>query len=176
MLKLGRVTKFRMLFLVLVFVLILTYLNFRPPFWRRDLYGLLIFVILECHSIVTVLQPVHGHPLIIRVSSLCGHTSNTDGMSTEINLKPVWASWSCPSACSFMIVLPGAVRSMIEVGVQGSSNLVIGDLTAFYAERILTLCKFKRVSQRNASMTKWATIHVKISGLVAQWSKSQRLL
>ena len=35
MLKLGRVTKFKMLFLVLVFVFNLTYLNFRPPFWRR---------------------------------------------------------------------------------------------------------------------------------------------
>ena len=35
MLKLGRVTKVKVLFLVLVFVLILTYLNFRPPFWRR---------------------------------------------------------------------------------------------------------------------------------------------
>ena len=39
MLKLGRVTKVKVLFLVLVLVfnfsLFRTYLNFRPPFWRR---------------------------------------------------------------------------------------------------------------------------------------------
>ena len=35
MLKLCRVTKVKVLFLVLVYLFILTYLNFRPSFWRR---------------------------------------------------------------------------------------------------------------------------------------------
>ena len=35
MLKLCRVTKLKGLFLVLVYALILTYLNFRLPLWRR---------------------------------------------------------------------------------------------------------------------------------------------
>ena len=41
MLKLCRVTKVKVLFLVLVYCtfLILTYLNFRPPFWRRVYYS-----------------------------------------------------------------------------------------------------------------------------------------
>ena len=35
MLKLCRVTKVKVFFLVLVYLFILTYLNFRPSFWRR---------------------------------------------------------------------------------------------------------------------------------------------
>ena len=35
MLKRFRVTKVKVLFLVLIYVFNLTYLNFRPPFWRR---------------------------------------------------------------------------------------------------------------------------------------------
>ena len=39
MLKLGRVTKAKVFSLVLVYVLILTYLNIRPLFWRRVYQG-----------------------------------------------------------------------------------------------------------------------------------------
>ena len=40
MLKLCMVTKVKVFFLVLVWFLILTYVNFRPPFWRRVYYTL----------------------------------------------------------------------------------------------------------------------------------------
>ena len=41
MLKLCKVTKVKVLFLVLVYVFNLNVFEFRPPFWRRVYYGLI---------------------------------------------------------------------------------------------------------------------------------------
>ena len=63
MLKLWRVTKVKVLFLVLVYVFILTYLNFWPPFWGR-VYGITMY---HTHYILLIAMFLVTSPIAINV-------------------------------------------------------------------------------------------------------------
>ena len=99
----------------------------------------LVFVVLEIHSIVTILQFVLGHPLGEIISSLRCYTCHFAVPTFQVNLEPLvnivassWPrsrfAWSCFKMKSAMD------NGMIGIQLRRSTYLTIRDWAIFHAK------------------------------------------
>jgi len=96
-----------------------------------------VLVKLEGHSVITILQLVSGHRLVVCIASLGCHTSHT-GSTTKIHLKPLIKiiSERWPSASLGM--QPGLYCGVVSIQLGGRAYLVIRDWLPSHAKRCYT--------------------------------------
>ena len=63
----------------------------------------LLYVVLEVHSIVTVLQTVRCNTVIVVVSSLCCYTCHVGFLNSKVNLEPLISVFYCRLPSPFML-------------------------------------------------------------------------
>ena len=108
-------------------------------------------IVLEIHSVITVLQLVFSHPLrILIISSLCCYTCYFDILTSQINLQPlvyvIWSGWPAPSFTSCLFkVQPSLYCGMIAVPLWGCLDSCVGNCSAFHAESFIASWKYKIV-------------------------------
>ena len=103
----------------------------------------LVSVVLEAHSISTVLQIVLGYPLGVIMSSLRCYTRHFSVPTSQINLEPliniVAASWprSC-FGCNCFKMESAVGNGMTGIQLRRSTYLTIRDWAIFHAKSSLT--------------------------------------
>ena len=102
----------------------------------------------EVDSIIAVLQPIFGYPLVNCVSSLC-HYLCYFGVTNKIDLNPLFdiicSSW--PSSCfasTCQEVQPTLDCSMIAIVLWRGCDLRIFDETTFHSQGFSALCVNKQ--------------------------------
>lgn len=103
-----------------------------------------LLVQLEVSFIITVLQVIFGHPLIVSISTLSRYASYS-GITTKIHLKPlvtiICESWPGSSLASIRFkIQSGLYGGVVVINLWRCSYLSIYDRSIFHTKRCNTTC------------------------------------
>ena len=121
---------------------------------NKDLFHLscsltLFSVVVEVHSIVTVLQFVLGYPLRVIMSSLRCYTCHFNVLTTQINLQPLMEISVSRWPRSYFTMQSALLGGMISIELRRSTNLPIRNCTILHAESFLA---FSRIYTNTTSI------------------------